>query len=206
VTTAQRTFGLIPAAGKSVRMGRPKLALSLGGRTVLERVLAAVRAGGVDETLVVIGPHVAELEPLARREGAHVLALAEETADMRATVERGLKWLEERFAPAADDRWLLLPADHPALDAAVVRRLLAARANSERSIVLPTFEGKRGHPALIDWLHVAALGALPPGEGLNVYFRQQKEQSLEVPVASGDVLLDLDTPEDYARLQAVWQL
>jgi CTP:molybdopterin cytidylyltransferase MocA len=134
-----------------------------------------------------------------------VLALTEETADMRATIEHGLRWLEERIRPAPDDRWLLLPADHPALDAAVVRCLLEARALSERSIVLPAFAGKRGHPALIDWSHVAAVRALPPGQGLNAYFRQHKEDTLEVPVASGDVLCDLDTPEDYARLCARWQ-
>jgi molybdenum cofactor cytidylyltransferase len=99
---------------------------------------------------------------------------------------------------------LLLPADHPALDAAVVRRLLEARAQAQHTIVLPAFEGKRGHPALIDWGHVAAVRALPPGQGLNVYFRQQQGQTLEVPVASADVLSDLDTPEDYARLRERW--
>jgi molybdenum cofactor cytidylyltransferase len=205
VTTPRRTFGLIPAAGKSVRMGTPKLALPLGGRSVLQRVLAAVRAGGVAETLVVLGPHVAELAPQARAEGAHVLVLPEATPDMRATVEHGLRWLEEHCRPAAEDGWLLLPADHPALDPTVVPRLLEARAATARSIVLPTCGGKRGHPALIDWRHAAAVRGLPPGQGLNVYFRQQKEQTLEVAVESADVLCDLDTPEDYARLQETWR-
>ncbi len=40
-------FALIPAAGKSARMGRPKLTLPLGGRTVLEHVVTALRRGGV---------------------------------------------------------------------------------------------------------------------------------------------------------------
>jgi molybdenum cofactor cytidylyltransferase len=201
-----RTLALLPAAGKSTRMGRPKLALPLGGLTVLERVVAAVRAGGVATVLVVTGPHVRELAAPARAAGAEVLELAEETPDMRATVEHGLRWLEERFQPAPEDRWLLLPADHPTLDPALVKRLLEARAAvAERSIVVPTFQGRRGHPTLIDWRHVAGVRALTDGQGLNRYFRQHTAETLELTVDSEDVVLDLDTPEDYARLARRWQ-
>ena len=49
-------YGLIPAAGKSSRMGRPKLSLMLGERTVLTHVLDSLREGGVAQTLVVVGP------------------------------------------------------------------------------------------------------------------------------------------------------
>jgi molybdenum cofactor cytidylyltransferase len=196
------TFAVIPAAGKSVRMGRPKLALPLGDRTVLERVVAALREGGVDHVLVVIGPHVPELLPLAGRAGAHVLQLAEETPDMRATTEAGLRWLEERFRPRPDDQWLLVPADHPTLHPSLVQTLLRARGQSpDRSIVVPTHGGRRGHPTLIDWRHVAGMRALPAGEGLNVYLRRQAAETLELPVESADVLGDLDTPEDYERLR-----
>src|SRR6516225_8575191 len=118
------TFAVIPAAGHSARMGRPKLALPLGERTVLERVIDSLRAAGVEHVVVVIGPHVPQLAPLAQSAGAHVLQLAEETPDMRATAEAGLRWLEGRFRPRPDDTWLLVPADHPTLDPHVIRRLM----------------------------------------------------------------------------------
>src|SRR5207253_10017906 len=125
------------AAGKSRRMGRPKLALPLAGRTVLEHVLDALRHAEVGPTLVVLGPHVADLSPLVEAGGAHALVLPEETADMRATVERGLRWLEERFSPRPDDDWLLLPADHPTLDSEVIRQLRPGRAaQGEESVVV----------------------------------------------------------------------
>src|SRR5262249_12245859 len=104
---AAMTFALIPAAGKSTRMGRSKLALALGEQTVLEHFIAALRSGGAEHVLVVLGPHVSELTPLAESAGASVLVLPEETADMRATVEAGLRWLEERFAPRPENAWLL---------------------------------------------------------------------------------------------------
>jgi molybdenum cofactor cytidylyltransferase len=195
-------FAVIPAAGKSVRMGRPKLALPLGDRTVLERVIASLREGGVEQILVVVGPHVMQLAPLAQLAGAHVLQLAEETPDMRATVEAGLRWLEERFHPRPDDGWLLVPADHPTLDPLVIRALIRERALApDHSIIVPTHAGRRGHPTLIDWKHVAGMRTLPAGSGLNVYLRQHAGETREVPVDSPDVLCDLDTPDDYERLR-----
>jgi molybdenum cofactor cytidylyltransferase len=194
-------LGLLPAAGKSVRMGRPKLSLPLGGSTVLEQVVAALRRGGVEHVLVVAAPHTAELAALAEAAGADCLLLQHETPDMRATVEHGLAWLEERFRPGPGDAWALVPADHPALDAAVVRGLLAAHAAACASLVVPTFQGRRGHPTLIGWEHVAGLRAHPPGEGVNAYLRLHRERTLELAVDSDAVLCDLDTPEDYERLR-----
>jgi molybdenum cofactor cytidylyltransferase len=196
---------LLPAAGKSQRMGRPKLALPLGNTTVLEHVVGALKQGGVAHILVVIAPHVAELAEMASTAGAAVCLLDHETPDMRATIQEGLRWFEERLPMRDDDGWLLCPADHPAIDAAVISRLQLEKAGQpERSILIPTFEGRRGHPALIGWNEVAAIRALPPGQGLNSYFRLHASQTLEVPVESGGILLDLDTPEDYAHLQATW--
>jgi molybdenum cofactor cytidylyltransferase len=201
------TFALLPAGGLSVRMGRPKLALPIGGRTVLEQVIATLRLVPIENILVVLGPHVAELAPLAETAGAHVHILLEATPEMRSTVEHGLRWLEERFHPGLDDSWLLVPADHPSLQADVIRRLLEARANHpDRSIFIPTYDAQRGHPTLIGWQHVARMRALPAGQGLNVYLRQQAAETLEVPVDSPAILLDLDTPEDYERLARSWPI
>jgi molybdenum cofactor cytidylyltransferase len=194
-------FAVVPAGGKSTRMGRPKLSLPLGDRTVLEHVVSALWAGGVEHVLVVVGPHVRDLAPLAERAGAQVCLLEEETLDMRATVEAGLRWLEEHLAPDPANGWLLVPADHPTLHASVVRALdRASREHPECSIFVPTFEGKRGHPTLIAWEHVSGIRAHPPGEGLNTYLRQHRPRTCEVPVADGEILRDLDTPEDYEKM------
>lgn len=195
------TFAVVPACGHSTRMGRPKLSLPLGDRAVIEHVIAALRGGGVERVLVVVGPHVADLVPLARVAGAEVLLLSEPTTDMRATVEHGLRWIEDRFAPQPDDVWLLAPADHPVLSQAVVRQLLDAAGSPACSIAVPVHGGRRGHPTLIRWRHVAGIRALPVGVGVNAYLRERRAETLEVPVADAGVLADLDTPEDYERLR-----
>jgi molybdenum cofactor cytidylyltransferase len=186
-------------------MGRPKLALPLRDRTVLELVVTALREAGIEHVVVVIGPHVAELESMAEKSGAEICRLADETADMRATVEYGLDWCEKRFHPIADDYWLLVPADHPAVEADVVRQLVRAQKfDSGHSIFVPSYQGRRGHPALLAWKHVAGIKALPKELGINRYLRQFVNETLEVAVTSPAVLWDMDKPEDYERLRGIW--
>src|SRR6516162_1125704 len=100
-------FALIPAAGQSSRMGRPKLALPVAGTTVRELVISTLRQAGAERVFVVLGPHGAELATRAEAAGADVLVLSSPTADMRATLDLGLRWVEEKLQPQPNDVWLL---------------------------------------------------------------------------------------------------
>jgi CTP:molybdopterin cytidylyltransferase MocA len=193
-------FAVVPAAGHSTRMGRPKLALPLAGRTVIERLVEALRSGGCQHVVVVVGPHVPELLAPAATAGAHACLLEQPTPDMRTTVECGLRWLQDRFRPKPEDAWFLAPGDHPALDARVVQKLIEEYARGKHTVLVPTAGGRRGHPALVAWRHVDAIRAHPASEGLNSFFRALPGGIGEVPVDNDGVLHDLDTPEDYQRL------
>ncbi len=196
-----RTFGLIPAAGKSRRMGVPKLLLPLAGTTVLDHVLKAVRSAGVTEVLVVFAPDSEQLACVAIAAGAHVHRLPADTPDMRATCEHGLRWLGEHFAPNPEDGWVLLPADHPTVEPTIIRELIRrAEVEKGHSIFVPTFHGKRGHPTWLRWKHAAAIGSLAPGLGLNAHIRAVASETCEIDWHSDEILRDLDTPEDYAKL------
>jgi molybdenum cofactor cytidylyltransferase len=194
---------LIPAAGKSSRMGRPKLLLRLGKRLVIEHVIHTLGLAGIDKVLCVTSPELTQLAAVVRGAGAAVLQLAQPTAHMRQTVEQGLDWIERTWALHPDDSLLLVPADHPTLDIASVTSLMVARGqNPQVTIFVPTYQGKRGHPTLIDWKHVSEIRSLPADEGLNRYLRQHPAETLEVAVNHPGVIWDLDTPEDYERLQS----
>ena len=194
-------IAIVPAAGFSQRMGRPKLSLPFRGRTVLEHVVRALREGGADSVVVVVGPHVPELLPLAKAAGAHVCQLAEPTPDMRATVEHGLRWIEKAFSPRPGDGWLLAPADHPSLDPAVVREIVERyRSDPAKSIVIPAHAGRCGHPVLIAWRHVASLHRWPAESGINAFLRAHEAEVAEIAMSNPCILRDLDTAEEYARL------
>jgi molybdenum cofactor cytidylyltransferase len=181
-------------------MGRQKLTLAWKGRTVLECTVSAMTRAGVAGTLVVIGPEEKELKLLAENAGADVLELAHSTAEMRETIERGLEWIEQRHLPEPADGLLLLPADHPSVDVEVVQQILAAHpSESGHSIVIPTFQGRRGHPVWIGWQHVPKIRNMPTGSGLNVYLRHHLHDALLLPVLTTSVLWDLDTPEDLTN-------
>ncbi len=182
-------------------MGRPKLLLPLGGRTVLERVVTAFTQAGVERVLVVTPPDLPELAAVARSAGAEAVELPRQTQDMRATVQFGLDWIEKHRSPRPDDAWFLAPADHPVLEPEVIRQLVQAKQQHPgHSIFVPTHEGRRGHPTLFGWNHVAAIRAFSAERGLNAYIREQAAVTGDVPVKRHSVLLDLDTPEEYRTL------
>jgi molybdenum cofactor cytidylyltransferase len=202
--TLPRFFAVVPAAGQSTRMGCNKLLLKTSGRTILEHVIFDLMQGEVSHVVVLVGPDAMEVGAIAREAGADVCALTQATQHMRATVERGLTWLEQQFRPCADDAWFLTPADHPGIDASVVRQLREQFASSPpQPILVPTYQGKRGHPTLFCWSEVAGIRAYPANLGLNSYLRANSSRVCEVAVAKPGVLSDIDEPADYEHLRSM---
>ncbi len=205
-------IAIVPAAGKSERMGRPKLLLPLGPRLVIEHVLDALRDGGAARTLVVVAPHVPELARVARAAGADVVVPAEPPADMRASVVAALDHAERVPAGACPQGFLVAPADQPGVSAATVRAVIAAfraaRLNSaggpRAPVVIPSYRGRRGHPVLFAWEHAAAVRSLPTGRGLNALVAELADEVIECHVEDPAALADLDTPADYERLKSAW--
>ena len=196
------TFAVIPAAGSSVRMGQPKLLLPLGPRSVLGHVVAAFRSADVDRIVVVTSPLLPQIAEDARCLAVNALVLPQPTKDMRSTIEYGWRWVEENWRPGSSDLCFITPADHPTTEPMVIRQLLeASRRRSKDAIFVPTFAGKRGHPLLLRWDQCLAIRKFQPDAGINQYLRQNGVRVVEVPAATGAILDDLDTPDDYQRLR-----
>ncbi len=196
----RRLFAVIPAAGHSTRMGQPKLLLPLGGSTVVERVIATLFEAGVNECVLVCRPDDSALAQVVKRTPARLVQPEPAPPYMRDSVWAGLQWIEAHCQPTVEDGWLLIPADHPTIDAAVVRQLIAVWTAHGDQIVLPTYHGQRGHPTLFPWSLAVEVGELPLDQGLNQIVRHDRSRVCEVPVSSESVLWDLDTPEDYQRI------
>jgi molybdenum cofactor cytidylyltransferase len=198
----RRIFAILPAAGKSRRMGQPKLLLPVGKTTVINRVVRTLMQANVDGVFVVVRPDDEPLHQAAQQAGATVIRPATPPADMRQSVQYALDYLAEHHHPQENDGWLLIPADHPSLELDVLETLLHNSPPSPQAITIPTYEGRRGHPTLFPWRLAAEVPQLPPDQGLNRLVRAHAENVREIPVSAQSILWDLDTPQDYQQLLA----
>lgn len=198
-----RSFGIVPAAGHSLRMGRPKLLLPWGGQPLIAQTLAAWQASRVERVLVVVRPGDEALAAAVRRCGVELLVPPVPPPDMKASVQAALHWLADTCQPAPTDAFLVAPADMPRLSPPVIDRVLATYAQLDRpQIVVPTLRGRQGHPVLFPWLMAAEVDTLPVGEGLRLLCQRHAVCRVacdDLIAAGDDPFLDLDTPQDYAR-------
>lgn len=190
---------IVPAAGRSARMGRPKLTLPIEGQALIARVVAALRGGGAESVVVVAPPREAdgapELIAAAEGAGARVVVPADFTADMRASIVLGL----EALAGVDPIGILLAPGDSPGLTPGVVAQVIEHGRAAAGAIVVPTFDGRRGHPVWLPNDLAAAIPGLPEGVGVNALLAAHEGRMERLAVADEGVLADLDTPDDYRR-------
>jgi molybdenum cofactor cytidylyltransferase len=185
---------LVLAAGKSERMGgTPKALLPLRGKSFLQSILEAISEAPIHDTVVVVGHHRNEIEQTVAA-SARVVYNPDYERGMITSLQAGIRALRPEVSGA-----LLCLVDHPVVDAETIRSLMAHAAPSR--IALPTFGGRRGHPVLFGSFVLQEILALPPFQGANIVVRKDPSRIVEVPVNSPGILVDVDTPEDYRKLQ-----
>ena len=147
-----------------------KLQADLGGMTVLERTLNAVRASGLRWHLEDAG-HPGMGDSIA--------------AAVRAT----------RAAPG----WLVLPADLPLIQAQTLRYM--AREPMLADVLLPVFEGQRGHPVRFDGSCGDALAALEGNQGAAPVVAARS--ATKMIVNDPGCVMDIDTVDDLQRARTL---
>lgn len=188
-------FGaVIPAAGLSSRMGAFKPLLPLCCGTVIEAAIGSVMPFACTATAVV-GYRAEELrEALSLRFGERLTIVENPdyaATDMLRSVQLGLQALE------ACDAFYLLPADMP-LIAPIVFETLAEHFNDSCDVIYPVFDGRRGHPPLISARLIPAIQSFGGDGGLRAILSDRATKT--VAISDSGILTDLDTPEDYQRI------
>lgn len=199
-------FALIPAAGRSRRMGLPKLLLDMGGQTVIARVLTSLRQAGLANRMVVLHPQDILLKQEVELHGGRALVASVAPPEMRDSIAFGLGQVARQLAARGESAdpnspWVLIPADHPVLMVETVRVLLDTVARNPGRIIVPTHAGRRGHPTVLAWKHALEIDRIPDGQGFNWLINRDAADVVEVALSTPTVLFDLDTPEDYERLR-----
>ncbi len=183
---------VVLAAGESRRMGTQKLLLPFGDTTILGAVVRTVQASRAGRTVVVLG---ADREAIRREWGSRDLDLVVNEnypLGMLTSIQAGLRAL-----PPDAQAAVIVLGDQPFLASRVIDAVIAAYETGGKGIVIPTFQGRRGHPVLIDVKYRDEVLAFDPADGLRRLMLAHAGDILEVDVADPDILRDLDTPEDY---------
>ncbi|MCS7247737.1 MAG: nucleotidyltransferase family protein [Anaerolineales bacterium] len=193
---------IVLAAGRSLRMGRPKLTLPWGKTTVLGAVIQALADGGatlgLQGILVVTGGHHWLVEELLRQlpcpipirwtynpnyEGEMLLSLQEGLRHTLSTTQAALVTL----------------GDQPQILSSTVQAILQCYQEEGHWLIAPSYQMRRGHPWLVARPLWKDLLALSTSHTLRDFFRIHAGKVYHLMVETPTVLKDLDTPEDYAR-------
>ena len=181
-------------------MGRPKQLLPFGDRTVLQCVVENALAAEVGPVLVVLGHRAEEIAGSLGGRPAGVVVNAEYRRGMLSSVQAGVRAALPLLAEPGCRGFLFCLGDQPHVGPETFRRVAGTAAAAGRGIVLPTFAGRRGHPAAYAARFAAEILALGPDATLRDLLSRHPDEVLDVPVTDAGVLLDMDTPEEYARL------
>jgi CTP:molybdopterin cytidylyltransferase MocA len=187
--------GVLLAAGAGTRFGGdvPKPLAPFRGRPLMSWPLAALRDGGVDDAVVVLG---AEAERVAAGAGvadADVAVCAEWEEGLSASLRCGVAAAQARGADAV----VVALADQPLLSGAAVAKVVAARAPDEAIALRATYDGVPGHPTLIESVLFTAIAELRGDSGARELLR-----GAAFVICDGlGSPQDADTPEALARLE-----
>jgi molybdenum cofactor cytidylyltransferase len=188
---------IILAAGLSMRMGQFKPLMKLGGQAVVERVVSLYRAVGLTDIGVVVGFRGEEMRAALTSFGVRITANRDFEKGMYSSIIEGVQDL-----PASCRAFFINPVDIPLVRISTVEALLRAYQEKSAKIFYPWFNGRRGHPPLIDTGLSPEIIAWHRDGGLRAFLETRENLAINVPVSDEGVLLDLDTPEDYRFLKA----
>ena len=200
-SSSGRVFAIVPAAGLSRRMGQPKLLMDLAGTAVIDRLLAALDIPAVTDRVVVLRAEDSRLAAAVRAAGGSVLQPDTAPPDMKASVACAIEYVQRVHRPRDDDAWLLTPGDHPLLEAPVVQTVVEDWFRSRPEALIPTYQDRRGHPVVFKWSVSRLVPTIPSDQGLNWLMHSGRIDVQSLALKTSAILQDLDTPEDYQRLQ-----
>jgi molybdenum cofactor cytidylyltransferase len=185
----------ILAAGESRRMGRPKALVPFEGLTFVEHLLQATNHPRVGVVRVVLGANAESI----RAE----LKLDQETVVVNQDWQQGqLSSIQSAICSLPVDQTaglLLCPVDHPLISSQLVSRLIAEFDSDRKLIVVPTHQGRRGHPVIFHASLYAELLDASPNVGARQVVWAHPDAIAEIETDEAGVILNLNDPETMRK-------
>lgn len=185
---------IILAAGQAKRMGSNKMLLPFGRSTVIEAIVTEVAVCNLSDVVVVTGHEHEQIATLLAKYSARcVFNSGYDRSEMIVSIQAGLRALSEKIQAA-----LIVLGDQPRLQRDVVQRIVEAYA--PHSLIVPSYQNRRGHPILIDRSLWADVLALPSTATLRDFVQSHAAHIRYIELDSDSIMHDMDTPQDYQEL------
>ena len=186
---------IILAAGVSKRMGQPKMLLPWGKTTVLGQVLSIFQEAGVEDIIVVTGGDRKQVEQIVQQHKARSIFNKNfKRGEMLSSLQLGIE-AQTSQAQAT----LIGLGDQPQVQAGSVRLICETFRSQRSSLIVPSFQRRRGHPWLVERSLWPELLTLKFPQSPRDFLNNHADEIKYVEVSTPTVLVDLDTPEDYQR-------
>lgn len=221
--SAKKIVAVVLAAGQSKRMGEAKLLLpfppqvgvdkarSLEKRfTILDQTLLNLKGANIDQILLVSGGYRSEVEAVAKRQSVPSFYNRHyATGEMLSSLQVAVRHLLGDSAADFERRGMMVfLGDMPFIKIETINFLIDQFQTGRSSIevLIPTFDGRQGHPVIFDSSLFEPLLALEPGQAPRDLIKARSSMMVVHKVAVSDdaILFDIDTPEAYAAATDRW--
>lgn len=191
--------GVILAAGRSSRLGRPKQLLPLGGRPLLAHTIQHAIASNLDEVVLVLGHEAIRIGDAVGAWGQRLVINPDYASGQSSSLKVGLGALDP-----TTEAVLFLLGDQPQVTTETIDALLHAFRETGGPIVAAEYDGMIGNPVLFGRELFPDLARLSGDEGARALVRASSASVVRIPVGNGEPPRDVDTEADYAALLANW--
>jgi molybdenum cofactor cytidylyltransferase len=181
---------VILSGGASSRMGSPKALLPFQGRPFLEHLLDITTRPEIGVRRVVLGPQAEPIAKAVHLKPDEIVINQEWEKGQLSSIQAALRSL-----PAGTDGILLCLIDHPLISGALVEQLIEQFYKSKKPIVLPVYEGRRGHPVIFSASLYDELLRAPLETGARAVVWAHAGEVEEVSTNEEGCVLNLNDPE-----------